>query len=232
MPGGLFITGTDTEVGKTYVAATIARQLVNEGRRVGVYKPVASGCRVETRGMVSQDAEMLWQAAGCPLELEQVCPQRFAAPVAPPQAARLAGREVDEQKLLSGLTIWQQARGIVIVEGVGGLMSPAGPRLYAADLAAEFGYPLIVVSPNRLGTINQTLQTLMAARTYRGGMTVAGVVLNHPSPDAADVSQQSNLQELQARCGVPVLATLAWQATTFDRRVDCNALAHVKRPSR
>ncbi len=231
MPCGLFITGTDTEVGKTRVAATMARQLASEGQRVGVYKPVASGCRVERSGLVSQDAEALWHAAGCPLHLDQVCPQCFAAPVAPHLAARLAGREVDEQKLLSGLTVWQQSSDIVIVEGVGGLMSPAGPRLYAADLAVTFGYPLVVVSPNRLGTINQTLQTLMAAQTFRGGMAVAGVVLNHTTRDAADVSQHSNLQELQARCCVPVLATLAWQDDHFDRKVDWTAVAQPRQPS-
>lgn len=230
MPCGLFITGTDTEVGKTRVAATIARQLTSQGHRVGVYKPVASGCRVEHGGLVSQDAEALWHAAGRPLTLGQVCPQCFAAPLAPPLAARLAFREVDEQRLLSGLSVWRESSDMVIVEGVGGLMSPAGARLYAADLAVAFGYPLVVVSPNRLGTINQTLQTLMTAKTYRGGIDVAGVVLNHPTREAGDLSQQSNLQELGARCTEPVLASLDWGAENFDRHVDWQSLARSRQP--
>ncbi|HYW79764.1 MAG TPA: dethiobiotin synthase, partial [Thermoguttaceae bacterium] len=80
---GLFITGTDTEVGKTYVASLIARSLVASGHRVGVYKPAASGCRLEAGVLVSDDAISLWEAAGRPGDLQHVCPQCFAAPLAP-----------------------------------------------------------------------------------------------------------------------------------------------------
>ena len=88
---GLFVAGTSTEVGKTYVAALIARALVASGWRVGVYKPVASGCRREGERLFAEDAEMLWEAAGKPGDLQRVCPQRFELPVAPPQAARAEG---------------------------------------------------------------------------------------------------------------------------------------------
>ena len=91
---GLFITGTDTGVGKTYVATLIVRSLLRAGHRVGVYKPVASGCRPERGTLVSDDALALWDAAGRPGELERVCPQRFEAPLAPPLAARAEGKEV------------------------------------------------------------------------------------------------------------------------------------------
>ena len=91
---GLFITGTDTNVGKTYVAARIAAALTARGCRVGVYKPVASGCELIDGKLVSDDAVTLWNGAGRPGELEQVCPQRFAAPGAPPGGAGRRGRSV------------------------------------------------------------------------------------------------------------------------------------------
>ena len=143
---GLFITGTDTGVGKTYVAALVARALAAEGRRVGVYKPVASGCRRQGDRLVSDDALSLWEAAGRPGELERVCPQRFAAPLAPHLAARAEDARVDEEQLRRGLDYWIERSDIVIVEGVGGLMSPLTDDEYVADLAYEFGYPLVVVA--------------------------------------------------------------------------------------
>src|SRR5262245_30914885 len=95
MSRGLFITGTGTGVGKTYVAALVARVLRNSGRRVGVYKPVASGCEIRDGRLVSVDAIALWEAAGRPGSLDQVCPQLFAALLAPHLAARAEGRKVN-----------------------------------------------------------------------------------------------------------------------------------------
>ena len=217
---GLFITGTDTSVGKTYVAATIARELVAAGHRVGVYKPVASGCRREGDFLVSDDALALWEAAGRPGTLDAVCPQRFAAPLAPHLAARAEGRTVDRELLHTGLDNWAQSSDMMIVEGAGGLMSPISDDEYVADLAFDFGWPLVVVTPNRLGTIHQTLATLVVAATFRDGLDVAGVILNEPYPPAADESAASNYDELCRRCVPPVLARLAWQATAFDPHVD------------
>jgi dethiobiotin synthetase len=222
----LFITGTDTGVGKTYVAARIARALVATGRRVGVYKPAASGCARHGGILVSDDAVALWNAAGRPGELDRVCPQRFAAPLAPHLAARAEGKEIDAALLRDGIEYWQQRSEIVLVEGAGGLMSPLGDEDYVADLAAAFRFPLLVVSRNVLGTINQTLQTLIAAAAFKGGLPVAGVVLNHAAPPAADdVSLASNRAELQRRCARPILAELCWQADDFDAAVDWLALA-------
>src|SRR5215475_10020004 len=101
-PVGLFVTGNDTGVGKTHVAAMIARAACAQGLRVGVYKPVASGCRTESGTLVSDDAKDLWLAAGSPGELEYVCPQRFAAALAPNQAAQMEGKELDATLLRDG----------------------------------------------------------------------------------------------------------------------------------
>ncbi|NQU23606.1 MAG: dethiobiotin synthase [Candidatus Nealsonbacteria bacterium] len=217
---GLFITGTDTEVGKTRVTAMIARSLVAAGYRTGVYKPAASGCRREDKELIAADAVALWEAAGRPGTLELVCPQRFEAPVAPHLAARAEGRRLDAALLRRGIDIWRADSEIVLVEGAGGLMSPIGEQDYVADLAAEFGYPLLIVTRNALGTINQTLQTLIAAASFGTGLPVAGIVLNHPVPPAGDASLATNRSELTARCNVPILAEVAWQAEQFDVEVD------------
>ena len=238
---GLFITGTGTGVGKTYVAALIARALRAAGHRVGVYKPAASGCsRVQgsglrgqgcsggacpARSLISEDAVRLWDAAGRPGTLHRVCPQCFEAPLAPHLAAIEEGRRLDAKLLRSGLDYWKKRSDVILVEGAGGLMSPLGDEEYVADLACDFGFPLVIVARNALGTINQTLQTLIAAATFREGLPVAGIVLNNPGPPADDPSTSTNRRELALRCVPPILAEVAWQSDRFDAEVDWFALA-------
>ena len=223
---GLFFTGTDTDVGKTYVAALVARRLCDAGHRVGVYKPAASGCRREGDRLVSDDALRLWEAAGCPGTLDEVCPQRFAVPLAPHLAARAEGRRLDPQQLRRGLEPWLRRSDVVLVEGAGGLLSPLGADESVADLACDLGYPLVVVARNVLGTINHTLQTLFVASRYRGGLAVAGVVLNHPVPPSADdPSVSTNRQALSARAECPILDEVPWQAAALSPAVDWFGLA-------
>lgn len=222
---GLFITGTDTEVGKTYVAALIARSLRAAGHRVGVYKPAASGCREVEGELVSDDALQLWEAAGRPGELDRVCPQRFRAALAPHVAAREEGKRLDPDLLRAGIEYWRARSDIVLVEGAGGLMSPLGEEEYVADLAYGLGFPLVIVARNALGTINHTLQTLIAAATFRNGLAIAGIVLNHPAPPSDDPSTATNRQELAARSVPPILAEVGWEADGFDVDVDWLALA-------
>jgi dethiobiotin synthetase len=221
---GLFITGTDTNVGKTYVAAKIAGALAAAGRRVGVYKPVASGCELVDGELVSEDAVALWHAAGRPGELEHVCPQRFAAPLAPHLAARAEGRDISAEQLRSGLDYWRERSDVLIVEGAGGLLSPITEDEYVADLATDLGFPLIVVTDNALGTIHRTLSTLVVAATWREGLEVAGVIVNEPRPTTADLSSSSNLAELRERCVPPVLGLVGWQGE-LPRDVDWLKLA-------
>jgi dethiobiotin synthetase len=220
---GLFITGTGTGVGKTYVGALIARALRDAGKQVGVYKPVASGCEQCGGKLISPDAIALWEAAGRPGTLEQVCPQMFAAPLAPHLAARAEGGRVDSELLRSGIQFWMRSCDVVVVEGAGGLMSPVSEDDYNAGIAAAFGFPLLVVSANVLGTINATLQTLITARTFCNRLPVAGVVLNSPSRMENDPSIESNADELKQRCGAPLLAVVQ-HGGRHDRAVDWWAL--------
>ena len=176
---GLFVTGTDTGVGKTAVTVAIVRKLVQDrGLRVGVYKPVSSG--VEPGRFSESDAARLWEAAGRPLSIEAVCPQMFAAAISPPRSARAEGRLVDEQLLRAGFDAWRDASDIVIVEGAGGLLSPLGDRLLNADLALDLGLPLVVVDAARLGSIGRTLAIVEAAAAR--GLRLAAVVLSQVEP--------------------------------------------------
>jgi len=212
---GLFIAGTDTEVGKTQVACAIARSLTASGTRVGVYKPAASGVQAGVTG----DAERLWEAAGRPLDIDAVCPQRFAAPLAPHLAARAEGRQLNEQQLSDGVQAWTNACDVVLVEGVGGLMSPLGDHLYVADLANRLGYPLLLVAANRIGVISQTLQTLAAADLH-ARVPVAGIVLNQPRRPDDDPSLASNAEQLRLHCQPPLLAELDCGQQQFDSEID------------
>jgi dethiobiotin synthetase len=206
-PDGFFITGTDTGVGKTAVAVALAAARRAAGVRVGVYKPVASGVVFDG----SSDIERLWEAAGRPLTLAEVCPQAFAAAIAPVQAAAVEGKQVDEQLLRDGIQPWREASELVIVEGAGGLFSPLGEASLNVDVARDLGLPVVVVDAARLGMIGRTLATVRAARAE--GLEVAEVVISHVQPlsGAADDPRseagivRDGVAELMRRlAGVPV----------------------------
>ncbi len=224
-PLGLFITGTDTEVGKTYVASAIIKSLIGNGHRVGVYKPIATDCVSDGRQLVSEDAVALWEAAGRPLSLDAVCPQRFQAPLAPHMAARNEGREVDTQLLRDGVAVWADECDILIVEGSGGLMSPISDDEYFADLAYDLGYPVLIVAPNMIGVINQSLQALITAACFRDGLNVAGVILNDARRFDGDVSMESNRTQIDSRSVAPVISRLRYEGEVFDDDIDWMEIA-------
>lgn len=224
-PLGLFVTATDTEVGKTYVATLIVRELTRKGVRVGVYKPTASDCVSDGHQLISEDAVALWEAAGRPLNLEAVCPQRFRAPLAPHLSAQVEGRQLDTELMRNGAEVWADECDILIVEGAGGLMSPISDDEYIADIAYDLGYPLIVVAPNVLGVINQTLQTLITAACFRDGLDVAGIVLNDSQLFEGDLSIDSNRAQIESRAKAPVLTRVRYEATELEDEIDWMALA-------
>lgn len=225
MVRGVFVTGTDTDVGKTAVAVAVLRQLCDQGHAVGAYKPAASG------GAAGGDAAALWAAAGRPLSLEAVCPQVFSAAIAPHRAARMEGRMVDERLLRTGFEPWRAAGGIVVVEGAGGLFSPLGDTTLNVDLARDLGLPLVVVDAARLGAIGRTLGLVRAARAE--GLTVAAVVLSQvvalagaaDDPTSPAGIAQDSRAELAARLpGVPV-GMLAHAAERITPAIDWVTLA-------
>lgn len=235
---GLFVTGTDTGVGKTAVTVAIVRQLVrNRGLRVGVYKPVSSG--VDPGRFSESDAARLWEAAGRPLSIEAVCPQLFAAAISPPRSARAEGRRVDEKLLRAGFDAWRDASDIVIVEGAGGLMSPLGDTLLNADLALDLGLPLVIVDAARLGSIGRTLAIVEAAAAR--GLRLAAVVLSQVDPLVEDpasnfddpasgwaISRDSASDLAERLRPVPVVM-LSHKAASFEPEPDWQMLARGER---
>ncbi len=206
---GVFILGTDTEVGKTFQAAALAKQLVSQGRRVGVYKPAASGV---VAGEAS-DPEILRAAAGLGCPLDRVCPQQLAAACAPPIAARMESKTIDEQLLISGAHWWFERCEFLIVEGVGGALAPLSDTMKVLDLAEILGFPTILIAANRLGVVNHTLLTLeaIAARQLQN----VGIVLNTLPVDIqaggrTDISLDSNATLLrQFAPGIPIESSIS-----------------------
>ncbi|MBC19556.1 MAG: dethiobiotin synthase [Planctomycetaceae bacterium] len=224
-PRGLFVCGTGTDVGKTYVSCLIARNLTANNLKVGAYKPVASGAVAEENGLISSDAVALQRAAGCD-DLLAVCPQIFEAPLAPPVAAALESREVDQRLLRTGLTAWTSKCDFVVVEGIGGLLSPVSDDASTITLVREFGYPVILVAADRLGVVNDVRSALCVCDAYAPDIPVAGIVLNQVSP-SPDASCASNAKQIRQHTQVPLLAQLKWQSPAPLQSIDWQAIAAI-----
>lgn len=209
---GLFITGTDTGVGKTFVTAAITGTLTRAGLRVAPLKPVATGATRSGDAWISEDVEVLRSALPSPPPAEAIAPVVLEAPLAPPVAARLDGGSLPFGRVLaathSALADWaRQGSEIVLVEGVGGLLCPLADAAAVADLALALDLPLVIVARRGLGTINHTLLTVEAAQLR--GLRIAGVILNAAGPAPDGPAERTNPGELARRLGsVPILADL------------------------
>lgn len=173
---GLFVVGTDTNVGKTLLAGAIARSLRRQGQTVEVFKPVATGCRRTPAGLVSEDAEFLAWAAESRRPLWEITPVRYVPAVAPNVAAERTGVPVDLEAIFAAYRRLVGQADAVIVEGVGGLLCPITDDFWVIHFVKMTRLPVIIVARAGLGTINHTLLTLHAARS--AGLPVAGVLVN------------------------------------------------------
>jgi dethiobiotin synthetase len=198
MTGGVFVTGTGTEVGKTVVAAAIARTLAADGLKVAVFKPAVTGLDegVET------DHALLRRASGSAQRDGQIAPYRYGPPASPHLAAALAGEEIDPARLRAAAAAAGEEAEAIVCEGVGGLLVPLSSEYLVRDLAADLGYPLVVVAGPGLGTINHTLLTVEAARAAR--LEVAAIVLT-PWPEEPTEIERSNRETIAELAGAPVL---------------------------
>ncbi len=201
MSRGIFITGTDTGVGKTVVAAALARLLRMRGVSVGVMKPVTSGCREVSGRLVSDDALLLCQAAGVDC-CDDVVPYLLREALAPAEAAKIDGVRIDFARILEAYHRLAAVCDFMIVEGVGGLMVPLAGGLLVADLARQLQLPLLVVARSDLGTINHTVLTCFAAQQM--DLRVAGVVVNN-YPQAPGLAERSAPHQIGSLCGAAVL---------------------------
>ncbi|MDP9175342.1 MAG: dethiobiotin synthase [Planctomycetota bacterium] len=200
---GLFITGTDTGVGKTVIAAAIANHFKRRGMRVGVSKPIATGCVHRREGLVSEDAEFLAHHADSSVALDVICPQRFAEPLAPAVAAERAGEEIDWPLIDRSIAEISSQCDVLIVEGVGGVLVPLDEQHLVLDMARWLSLPTIIVARPGLGTINHTLLTALALRG--AGVPLAGIVINQYPAEMPGVAEETNPQVIEQWSSLPVL---------------------------
>ena len=187
---GVFVTGTGTEVGKTVVAAAIARTLAVGGARVAVFKPAVSGLD----GGGEPDHVLLRRASGSTQPDDGIVPYRYGPPLSPHLAAELAGERIDPRRLVRVARAAACGAEQLVCEGAGGLMVPLTPCYLIRDLARELGLPVVIAASPGLGTINHTLLTLEAARAV--GLEVNSVVLT-PWPDDPSAMERSNRDAIE-----------------------------------
>jgi dethiobiotin synthetase len=198
---GLFVTGTDTEAGKSVVAAAICAALAARGERVAAFKPVVTGLDDEP-GEWPRDHELLAAAGGSGQAPGDVTPATFGPPLSPHFAAELAGTELDPAALVAAARAAAAGADALVCEGVGGLLVPLTPRYSVRDLAGELGLPLVIAARTGLGTINHTLLTVEAARS--AGLEVAGVVMT-PWPESPAPIEASNRATIERVSGAAVV---------------------------
>lgn len=201
MPG-LFVTGTDTGVGKTRIGSALVFELRRRGQRVRVRKPAESGCAPGPEGLWPADAATLQAAAGGEEPLEQVCPYRLRAALSPERAAAMEGVSLTLDRLVSACRAGVTPGDFLHVEGAGGFFSPVAASALNADLAQALGLPVLLVVADRLGAINHTLLTVDALQ--QRGLSLAGVVLSQPAAPADDEGMD-NAADLGRWLNRPVL---------------------------
>ncbi|MDT8281343.1 MAG: dethiobiotin synthase [Gammaproteobacteria bacterium] len=198
---GVFITGTDTDAGKTFVGVAIAKSLTTLGIKVIPRKPIESGCLREGDELIPRDASALMKAANYQGTLTEICPYRFEPPVSPARAAHLANKVITTEQLVN-TCLRGSEQGFTLVEGAGGFYSPLAENGLNADLAVGLQLPVLLVADDRLGVINQVLLNIEAIQ--RRGLQLVGVVLN--ALDESNSDHMNNSADLRERLSCPVFS--------------------------
>ena len=220
----LFITGTDTGIGKTLVGCGIAAALTTQGKKVGVLKPAETGCEMRGGDLYPDDAMRLASCAKSTLPVETLCPYRFPPPVAPSVAAEQAGVAIQPERIVEIYQDIASQHDITIVEGAGGLLVPIVGRYSYADLAKDLGIPVLVVVGSKLGALNHTLLTLHCLQTK--GLPLAGYILNHPT-EKSDDAIKTNAATLAGLTDVPCRGIIPHQSLSGDTDQDRRTLSNV-----
>jgi len=208
MRTGIFITATDTGVGKTIVSAGLVMALRQRGLNVGYMKPVETGCPVVDGEVLARDARFVREVTGIRDDLELVCPYRLKAEAAPSIASRLEDVHIDLAYVVDQYFQLSLMHEIVVVEGVGGLMVPLNNNDLVTDMILSLGLEVVVVARPGLGTINHSLLTVNVAKMI--GIGVAGIIFNGFGREAIGLAERTNPDEVEHFAQVPVLGILPW----------------------
>ena len=238
---GIFVTGTDSGVGKTVIAGGLAASLALMGVDVGVMKPIATGGEElaatpivvdgdgandvipnpvvgaggVNRQLVSEDAVFLKHAAQVRDSLELINPICLDEPLAPSVASQLEGLPIDLERVDAAFNQLRQNHEFMVVEGVGGLAVPIRDDILVAHLAARFELPLIVVARPTLGTINHTLLTVAFAKSFN--LEIHGIVLNGLRQDMAGLAENTNPAEISRLTHLPILGVVPFDGRLGQR---------------
>lgn len=199
----IFITGTDTGIGKTVFTCALAKLLRNSGVNVGVMKPFATGIARKSK-FQSEDVELLAKHSGVSDLESLINPYFFPIPTSPYQAAKKLGKTIDIDLVLASFEKLQSIHDVVLVEGIGGILTPILKDYFVADLIKDLNLDAIVVSGTKMGSVNHTLLTLSLCTKY--GISVAGTVINDVGVDGYDMQElEDNLVSLS---GIDVLCKI------------------------
>lgn len=197
---GYFITGSDTDAGKTYITCQLIQQLIALNKSIEVRKPAESGCKADGDGiLIAADAMLLRAANNYRQSMETIAPNRFKAALAPHRAARLDGTKLYLRDLIETCQR-EQTDHLLIVEGAGGFYSPLAEDALNADLASALQLPVIIVVNDRIGAVNQALMTIAAVESRH--LPVAAIIMNQVEPDHE--ANMNNLGDLAQYCNYPV----------------------------
>ena len=218
MTSGLFVTGTDTGVGKTYVSAGIATALKLRGVDVGVMKPVEAGCRIRAGRLMPKDALILMKSARVNDPLSLVNPYRLRKPLAPSVAAAREGKKIDPGKILKAFNTLRERHEFMVVEGAGGIMVPLCGQYTYLDLAGAMGLPVLIVARPGLGTINHSLLTIAALKGRN--MAIAGIVINYALDWKPGLVEETSPAVIEKISGIRILGILPYASRRFDSVLD------------
>jgi len=223
----LFITGTDTDVGKTYVAAGLAVTLRKMGIDVGIMKPFAAGTP-QKKGFKSEDVEILSRAAQVSDPEKLMNPQFFKMAASPYTASKSLKVKVKVKSVLSSFKKLSNLHSMLLVEGMGGIMTPILKNYFVTDLIKEMKLPAVIVTRTRIGTVNHTIMTCKMCEKYK--IPIKGIIINNFDSDGYTVKTLK--RDLQSLTGVPILGTIPYIENlsddslykNFKKNIDMNFL--------
>lgn len=205
-----FITGIDTDIGKTFITKGLALAFEHQNKKVGVFKPLQSGAIKTNNGFLAPDLEAIKELSK---NINTKCSYLLEGEVSPALAARLAGIKIDIEKIKKDFKTFSEGNNITLVEGAGGLLAPATDNMLCADLIKALNIPIIIVTVPFLGRLNHTLLTIHYAKT--NNIPIKGIIVNKIPNNSKELATQNFVSELKMYTDVPIIGEIK-DITPFD----------------